>query len=105
MSVKITTLKISKNMDLKELALRIHNTYKDSEKVKFILDTSGSDITKDSIMKFKSVFDKFEKQAEKKLVETVIIVDGNWKKILLQSCTRFFKTNGILRIVDKNKEK
>ena len=46
-------------------------------------------------------FDKFEDQAQKKLVETIIIVDGKLKKILLQTCIKFFKTNGPVKIIEK----
>ena len=101
MSVKTINLKISKTMDLKLLALKIQETYKNNDKVRMILDTTGSDITKESVMKFKQVFDKFEDQAKKKLVETIIIVDGKLKKILLQTCIKFFKTNGPVKIIEK----
>ena len=101
MSVKTLTLKISKTMDLKDLALQIQEVYKNNDNVRMILDTKGSDITKESIMKFKKVFDKFEDQAKEKLQETIIVVDSKLKKILLQTCIQFFKTNGTVKIIQK----
>ena len=83
-------IKISDKMDLEKLCNKLHVSYTDHSKIRYILDTSGSGFSKSSMDRLKKVFDKFEDQAQKKLVETCIIVDGELKRIAIKSYVKVF---------------
>ena len=88
-------------MNMKELALKLHNTYKNNSKVRLILDTTGNNVTKESVTKFKAVCDRFENQADEKLVETIIIVDGKLKRMMMSAFIKVFNTKGKVKVVEK----
>ena len=92
-------MKMNENMDLKEVYLKLQEAYKNNDKIRYVLDTKGGKISIEIMKKFKLVFDKFESQAKEKLVETIIIVDGGLKKILMKSYIRIFNSDDKIRII------
>ena len=92
-------IKMNENMDMTELYLKLKESYENNEKIRYVLDTRGGSVSLDIMKKFKVVFDKFEDRAKKQLVETVILVDGGMKKMLMKSYIKIFNSNNNIKIL------
>ena len=82
-----------------ELYLKLKESYENNEKIRYVLDTRGGSVSLDIMKRFKVVFDKFEDRAKKQLVETVILVDGGMKKMLMKSYIKIFNSNNNIKIL------
>ena len=92
-------MKMNENMDLKQVCLKLKEAYDTHSKVRYVLDTRGGAISLENMKRFKTVFDKFESRAKEKLVETVILVDGGFKKMLMKSYIKIFNSDDKIRII------
>ena len=92
-------IKMNENMDMTELYLKLKESYENNEKIRYVLDTRGGSVSLDIMKRFKVVFDKFEDRAKKQLVETVILVDGGMKKMLMKSYIKIFNSNNNIKIL------
>ena len=92
-------IRMNENMDLKQLYVKLQEAYKNNDKIRYVLDTRGGTVSMNIMKKFKTVFDKFENQAKEKLVETVILVDGGMKKMLMKSYIKIFNSDNKITIV------
>lgn len=92
-------IKMNENMDMKELYLRLQKAYKENDKIRYVLDTRGGSVSLGIMQRFKVLFDKFEDQAKEKLVETVILVDGGVKKMVMKSYIKIFNSDNKIKIM------
>lgn len=92
-------IKMNENMDVKELYLKLQKAYQENDKIRYVLDTRGGSVSMGIMQKFKAVFDKFETQAKEKLAETVILVDGGMKKMLMKSYIKIFNSDNKIKIM------
>tara|TARA_R110002074_G_scaffold86136_1_gene190313 strand:+ start:390 stop:689 length:300 start_codon:yes stop_codon:yes gene_type:complete len=83
MSVANIYIKMNPNMDLDKLYLKLKKSYQENSKIRYILDASEGKASSEIMRKIKTVFDKFKKE-EEKLLGTYIIVDGIFKKKIIQ---------------------
>lgn len=83
MSVANIYIKMNPNMDLDKLYLKLKKSYQENSKIRYILDASEGKASSEIMKKIKTVFDKFKKE-EEKLLGTYIIVDGIFKKKIIQ---------------------
>lgn len=97
--VTSVNIKMNENMDIKKLYLKLQEAYRDNDKIRYVLDTRGGDITLSNMQKFKSLFDKFQDQAKEKLVETCILVEDGMKKMMMRSFIKIFNSDNKIRIV------
>ena len=92
-------MKINDKMDLEELEKKLQEYYNNNEKIRYILDTSGSGFSRGAMDRLKKVFDKFQSQADVKLYETCIIVDGKLKRMGIKSYVKLFNSKGNVRVI------
>ena len=92
-------IRLKENMDIESFYQKIKSSYEENDKVRFIFDTSGSNVNISDMNKVKQVFDKLEKLTEIKLEETCIIVDGEVKKKIISAFVQSIKQKKPVRIL------
>jgi hypothetical protein len=92
-------MKINDKTDLERLAKKLQESYDNHEKIRYILDTCGSGFSRGAMDRLKKVFDKFQVQADEKLHETCIIVDGELKRMAIKSYVKLFNSKGDVRVI------
>ena len=92
-------IKINDKMDLEKLFDKLNISYNSHSRIRYILDTSGSGFSRSSMDRLKKVFDRFEDQAQEKLIETCIVVDGDLKRMAIKSYVKLFNSNGNVRVI------
>jgi len=92
-------IKMNENMDIKRLYLKLQEAYKNNDKIRYVLDTRGGDISLSNMQKFKALFDKFQDQAKEKLVETRILVEDGMKKMMMRSFVKIFNSDNKIKIM------
>ena len=99
MTVTDIYIQINDKMNTEELALKLKKCYNEHDRIRYILDTCGSGVSNRAMNKLKKVFDKFEKQAEEKLIETCIVVDGDVKRFMIKSFVKLFNSKDNVRVI------
>ena len=97
--VKDVYIKLKENMDIDTFYQKLKTSYEENDKVRFIFDTSGSNVNISDMNKVKQVFDKLEGLTEIKLEETCIIVDGEIKKKVISTFIQSIKQKKPVRIL------
>jgi hypothetical protein len=92
-------IRLKENMDIDNFYQKIKKSYEENERVRFIFDTSNSNVNIADMNKVKQVFDKLEALTEIKLEETCIIVDGELKKQIITTFIKSIKQKRPVRIL------
>lgn len=92
-------MKINDKMDLERLAKKLEESYTKHDRIRYVLDTCGSGFSRGAMDRLKKVFDKFQAQADIKLYETCIVVDGEIKRMAIKSYVKLFNSKGNVRVI------
>ena len=99
---KNITISINNNMNLEKLFSNIREGFEKNEKIRFIMDGRNSDVSHNTVVSFKKIFDKFKKEIDEKLIEIIIVVSGNLKKYTLQTFIKFFTIKKPVKVIEAN---
>jgi len=92
-------IKLHHSMDIKEFYTQIKKSYENNEKVRFIFDATGSNVSIEDMNKIKQVFDKLETETKEKLEETCIIIEGDIKRTIVNTFISTIKSKKPVRIL------
>lgn len=92
-------VKLRENMDMDKFYQKIKTSYEENDRVRFIFDTTGSNVNVGDMNKVKQVFDKLAELSKIKLEETVIIVDGDFKRTVISTFIQSIKQKRPVRII------
>jgi hypothetical protein len=98
--VKNVSIIINNGMNLEKLFSDIKEGFETNEKVRFIMDGRNSDVSRNTVVSFKKIFDKFKKEIDEKLIELLIVVSGNFKKYTLQTLINFFTIKKPVKVIE-----
>lgn len=92
-------IKLHHSMSPEDFYNQVKTAYDNNEKVRFIFDASGSNVSIEDMNKIKNVFDRLEKETKEKLEETCIIIEGDIKRTIVSTFINSIKSKKPVRIL------